>query len=196
MPKMFRVMIAVALPCCLWPWALSVRASHRSIASNHDILPSTGTVSASRPMRTSRPQLVSSQVVADGATRPDLIPDDVAARHFLAALAISGQPATADLKRLDVMVAALGLSAADRLALEGAARGLKDDIAAAELATGPGTPRSRRIDLLDSVRARLHDRLSSSGYDHFERFVQSRVKSRIKIYRSSAMTADHSHAVH
>jgi hypothetical protein len=138
--------------------------------------------------------MASSKIVVDGATRPDLIPDDLAARHFLAALATPGRPSTADLKRIDLVVSAIGLSAKDRVAFEEALRGLSDNVAAAERATGPGTPRSRRTEVLDSVRAELCDRLSSIGHDQFERFVQSRVKSRIKIYRWPAMTADHSHA--
>lgn len=193
MPKILGVMIVVALPYWLGPWAASVRQSHPP-ASTHDIRDSTRSVAASRTMRMIPRRPDSSQIVVDGATRPDLISDDIAARHLLAALAIPAQPSPADQKRIDVVVSAIGLLAEDRVAFEQAVRGLKDNVAAAERATGPGTPRSRRTEVLDSVRAQLHDRLSSTGYNHFERFVQSRVKSRIRIYRWPAMTADHSHA--
>jgi hypothetical protein len=136
----------------------------------------------------------SSQIVADGATRPDLIPDDLAVRHFLAALATPGPPTAADQKRLDVMMSAIGLSAEDRVALGEAVRGLKDNIAAAERAPGLGTPRSRRLEVLDSVRGTLQDRLSATGHERFQQYVQSRVKSKIIIYRWPDMRAAHTHA--
>jgi hypothetical protein len=133
-------------------------------------------------------------IVVDGASTPDLIPDDLASRHFLAAVATSGRPSTADLKRIDLVVSAIGLSAKDRVAFEEAVRGLSDKVAAAERATAPGTPGSRRTEVLDSVRDELCNQLSSIGHEKFEQFIRSHVRPKITIYRWSATTKDHSHA--
>jgi hypothetical protein len=194
MRKISRIMIAVAVPCWLGTWPASIRSSYLPIVSSHGVHDSSSSVLAFGPEKTIQRRPPSSEIVTDGATRPDLIPEDLAARHFLAALATPGRPSTADIKRIDVVASVIGLSATDRLAFQEAVRGLTDNIAAAERTAGPGTARSRRTEVLESVRAQLHDRLSSTGYDHFERFVQSRVKSRIRIYRWPAMTANHSRA--
>src|SRR5262245_38830876 len=68
-------------------------------------------------------------LLVDGAQTPDLVPDDVAYRHFILLTAVSATATANDVARRDAFLARVGLSPADRTAYLGTLSQVKDQLA-------------------------------------------------------------------
>ena len=126
-------------------------------------------------------------LVVDGSVHPELVPDRIAYYHFIQSNAQRSRPAQSDLLRSATRLSRLGLSDADRRALERVLRGVADELASAEaLAEGPSgnslTAKLRRDDILASVRAEIPGALSWEGVARLDSFVQNHVKPNVRIF--------------
>jgi len=158
---------------------------HSATPTHHHVGTSTGTID----------QL---PVFADGSKRPDLIPDDVAYRHFLKALAVHEAPSANELARQALFLRRVSLSNADATALLQAMRNVREqldlidqDRARADLSSDPAavaamaTLKAHENDVLQNARGPVFAALSDEGRLAFDRHVKTYIKSRIVIYGAS-----------
>lgn len=147
----------------------------------------------SRPVQaiqTRAPRPTQGPIRIDGAATPELISDELAYRHFLAAIA-SGGPA--DLERRSPLIMSLGLSPTDQTALLSTVEALQERLSdiehrrrVAELdATGDGSLtrlRRERLGSLNRARDEVRARLDPAGAAKLDAHVRDRIKSRIVVY--------------
>jgi hypothetical protein len=126
----------------------------------------------------------------DGARTPELVPDDVAYRHLISAVAVSASPSTLELSRQTAMFEVMGLSASDRTAFIANTVTVRDALHSLDQTLRDGHHdlrtaehlRRQRLLVLDTATARVLSALSPSGVLLLKAHVANRVKSRIRIY--------------
>jgi hypothetical protein len=139
-------------------------------------------------------------VVVDGAKDPQSIPDALAYRHFIRALAESARsanPTSLQVARRQALLARVGLSSDDRAAFIGALSGVDGQLAQvararkqySREAISAGTAREplqtlrlQEGEILDATRGRLEGALSGEGVRRLQTHIQEQVKKRIVIY--------------
>jgi len=114
-------------------------------------------------------------MAVDGAQTPDVIPDDLAYRHFIMAAAENQNASVEEISRRDALLSRVGLSKEDHdyfiIALTNLREQLDEiDRARTELATGSSTSESaldqlrlQQNQILDDARIRLLNSLSLEG---------------------------------
>jgi hypothetical protein len=136
-------------------------------------------------------------VAVDGARTPDRIPDDVAYRLFLTAMALPPEPSPARFEAREAMLTRAGLSSEDRAAfvdgLEGLKQGL-DEVSRQRNQFGANsqlspdartkylTLKARETELVVEARSRVERLLSSDGRTRLDAFIRTHVKTRVKIF--------------
>jgi len=139
-------------------------------------------------------QIEALPVAVDGAKNPERIPDAMAYRHFLRAIAIHVKPSQDELARQDMLIGRIGLSAGDRDALKSAMESVREQLDAineerqrVSSGTQP-TPwsmaalRVQEQSLLDNSRVLVANSLSVDGAGRLDAHVQQHVKRSIVIY--------------
>jgi hypothetical protein len=133
-------------------------------------------------------------VVIDGEKTPELIPDAVAARHFVIAAAQPDKPSDGDIARRRALLFTVGFSKDDQAAVIHALATVGDQLAAFEQERrqlSRGAPASRaaimtlkqqRDAVLEGAHTRIHSTLSAEGVVRYETFLREHMKNRIKIF--------------
>lgn len=132
----------------------------------------------------------------DGEKTPEMIPEAVAYRHLIMVLSgydeaggirydHRGTPSVSMPNRVEArkrsVLNSLGLSSVDRDELLLALRGVNADLESVSSRTAVAERKAGLDDIFQRVQARLTTKLSKSGRQNVEQFVE-RMKSRIKIY--------------
>ncbi len=130
-------------------------------------------------------------IVVDGSKTPELIPDDLAYRHFILAIAEPRSPTVEETKRRETRLIPIGLSASDYDLCISALAGLReklDMIEAGRREALADTTEHRDSTLLTlkgqenmaitAVRVALR-RLSPDGQSRLDGYIRARVKQRI-----------------
>jgi hypothetical protein len=157
----------------------------------------------SQPARepTAEPGRHSMAVEIDGSQRPSDIPDEVAHKLYMKALALRNAPSGGDVQRRDAFLRRIHLPEADQTAFVDSIQGLGRDLAAIEgrrrneLTADKGgsaiglalrSELTRQEDkVLDATMMRLRTQMSDAGFQQLDQHVQTHVKSRIKIYHGA-----------
>jgi hypothetical protein len=131
-------------------------------------------------------------LTVDGAETPERIPDELAYRHFILAIALPDSPSPEQRERRDVVLGRIGLSEEDYNAVLEALAGVRNDldIIDEEITTlRPRSPHARfeglrvqRESILDYARNRMHERLSAEGSLALQDHIRDFVKRQIRIY--------------
>lgn len=132
-------------------------------------------------------------IIIDGSITPDQIPDSLAYRHFLTAIAAHPVPTPDEQARQAAQLSPLGLSATDRQALiTGLApfRTQLDSIESARASVTPSTSAAAQLTALESEANSLvantlqsvRQSLTADGMSRLDQYVQTHVKSHIRIY--------------
>lgn len=128
------------------------------------------------------------QIVVDGKTTPDLIPDDLAYHHFLITIAEHAQPSQEEVRRRRSRIVRIELPEQDADALVKATAGLREQMDEVETARAAGGDSRALRDRVESamvgVRAKIRSTLSPEGLKIFDGFIKTQVKGSIKIYGS------------
>jgi hypothetical protein len=130
-------------------------------------------------------------LAVDGEKNPERIPDSLAFRHFLSVTAINATATKHERGVRDAALALVQLSAEDRTAYLSAIGPLRDELtsieqrrqrAAHDDAKSLNDLRIEQGRLLDDRAARAMASLSTEGAERLRQHINTRVKSRIKIY--------------
>lgn len=128
-------------------------------------------------------------VLVDGSKNPQLIPDALAYQHFFTAFAAHPTPTTQEQARQNAQLGPLQLAAADQAALVTTLAGFRvqlDQIVGAVLvATTPAAVaglQAQKTALAAATLANLKQALTPAGASQLDRYIQTRVKTHIKIY--------------
>lgn len=139
-------------------------------------------------------------VAVDGAKTPGLIPDELAYRHFLMAIAERAGAPPQSIARRNALIATIGLSPGDNESLISALAGLREkldayyagteqaaadaSLSAASRSAQVSSLRASQDVALDQAAASLKAALSYDGWNRLDAYVQQRVKRHIVIYAS------------
>ena len=133
-------------------------------------------------------------VAVNGGQRPSDIPNWLAHRHLMLALAASKTASGNDLKRRDVLMKRLALSSADSAALLAGIAGTReqlDEVHRLRIAasTNPNQPsavldslRDQENALADGAATRIMQQLSAAGREKLQQFVDESIKPNVTIY--------------
>jgi hypothetical protein len=128
-------------------------------------------------------------LVADGAQSPELIPDRLAYRHFIAATAVNAQMDQKDIARRDVFLRSAGLDKSAREAYSRAVQPIADELlrltrsnGTAPLVTLRRLPTASRNLLLDQGYANVRAALTPEAMSRLDAHIQEHVKKRITVY--------------
>ena len=124
-------------------------------------------------------------VAVEGAATPEAISDDLAYQHLLLALA---SPAPREQARNAALFRKMGLNVADQSAFGAALSILRRDLDAIARNTTPQPveqARAIKSQAVQSARAQLNARLSATGRDGLDDYIQHHVKRRIVIFRGN-----------
>ena len=130
-------------------------------------------------------------VQVDGSVNPERIPDDLAWRHFLSAVAIHPSPTASESSRHKAQLAPLGLAAADSqlLTLElGRMLTQIDAIQSSMETTNPGDAASlaalkqQHDTLMAQTIVNVSSALSADGLSRLRTYITNTVKRNIVIY--------------
>jgi hypothetical protein len=117
----------------------------------------------------------------DGRNNPELISDERAYAHFLAAMAQNPQAMNAALRKAAV-------DPADRVAFGRALGSLKEELTSIEDRHRAGGSAQRfredRDTVLRNARARVDYALSPAGHGRLDAYVRTEVKRSIKVYQA------------
>jgi hypothetical protein len=177
MKRRWRLLLLTSLVTCTMGMASAASQSHVEHAQHPVTLP----------------------VAVNGANAPEKIPDDLAYRHFLMALAIPDNATSYQLARRNAFLRPLRLSADDRAGLIGALRGVNEqlDAIAQDARARDGAPdanvisdatvildrmRVKRTGVLDAARSNVSASMSAEGQLRLNSYVTTHVKSHIIIY--------------
>lgn len=165
-------------------------ASPRAIAKSTRALPS-----GAMPVASSVQTITSDTPPSvDGAKTPELVPDDVAYRHFIMAAAAPDNPTSEEASRRAGYVARLGLSADDRGRALSALRSVRDNLDALKREQAlltDNSPESRaarmviknkKDAILKDAVTRLRSSVSAEGSNRVHTFVLEHVKRHVRIY--------------
>lgn len=176
--------------------SLVMVAPSRGVAQPVDtaeILPRRDDRYPGEPRQGRGPEIASeTPVVIDGAIAPDQIPDFVAHRHLVLAIAIPDGASPAETSRRDSLLRAIGLAPDDHgrvLASLRGVRGQLETLAVKRRALGESSDmralavvRTQRDLLLTDAYQRLRDALSPRGRDLLDICIATRIKPGIRIY--------------
>ena len=129
-------------------------------------------------------------LVADGRTDANVIPDFVAYRHFVMAVAIPREaPTWAERSRRNHYLNSVRLSLSDRMAVVEAVANVREELKAADemIKNGPSAAAAasaRRETALNGAGERLRLLLSADGQARVDSFVNTKIKPRVRIYGS------------
>jgi len=133
-------------------------------------------------------------VLVDGKNNPELIPDDLAYRHFVMALSAPRIPSLDESRRRESLLQPLNFTSGDHDALIGALAGVKENLDALnktrDTVTGRDAAASSKLlglrdqerALLDEASNRMRSTLSPQGLIQFEAYLRDHVKKHIVIY--------------
>jgi len=137
------------------------------------------------------------KVVIDGAKNPELIPDDLAMRHFLLSIAESRNPSATDVDRRASHLRAVGLSEADNAGLIRALDGVREEIDAVQaervsVEKNQVIPDVDKADALEKLRIREHvatdiaatrvsQFMSAEGWQRLQAYLNDYVKRHIQV---------------
>lgn len=129
-------------------------------------------------------------VVVDGAQHPEQIPDDLAWRHFLLAVATHEQPTAFEQKRQHAILAAVGLVDYDEKELAFKLGTMTTQLEAIQKSRGAsgGTPaalselKAQEDELISATIARVRRVASAEGLSRLNRYITDIVKRNIKVY--------------
>jgi hypothetical protein len=117
----------------------------------------------------------------DGSSNPELISDERAYAHFLAAIAENPQAMNAALRKAAV-------DPPDRVAFARALGSLREELTSLENRRSAGGSAQQfhedRGKALRNARTRVGFALSPAGYGRLDAYVKTEVKRRIKVYRA------------
>ncbi len=146
-----------------------------------------------------RQQIFSSLPTAvDGSKSPDRIPDTLAYRHLIMALAGGSTPSRSEARRRSVLMKHIGVSAGDAKALFAALANTRNQLNDIQRArTGLSAERAAERATLDSLRAqehgaldaarvRIRESLSAAGSARLQTFIDDYMKPRIVILGAEA----------
>ena len=143
-----------------------------------------------RPPASSHPQLA---VIVDGSVTPNQIPDGLAYRHYLTAIATHASPSETEYARQAAQIAPLGLSSADQGALISALvtfRSQLDTIESSRENVVPGAAAAAQIsgletqvnNLVAATIQSIRQMLTPTAANTIDQYVKTHVKTHIKIY--------------
>jgi hypothetical protein len=154
-----------------------------------------GHPSASHPTSPSvpHPGVQSLSLTVDGTLRPDLVPDDIAYRHFILATSLGTAPSHSDVARRDYMLRDAGLSSSQQSAYIAVTTSYGDELMSAVHAYqsasltnhrqfGAYTGGSTQIDALDRARTILAAQLDADTMALIDSYVEYHIKPRIRIF--------------
>jgi hypothetical protein len=131
-------------------------------------------------------------IAADGAVTPQSIPDYVAYRHLIAALAVPADATTEQVARRATLLAPILLSSADYDTVLSTLGGVSEELDSStdqqpsfeSLTDQPQAInlRERRNLILDATRERLLKALTDDGAARLQRYVDAQIKTHIVIY--------------
>lgn len=133
-------------------------------------------------------------VAVNGASSPELIPDQLAYRHFFAVIAGSSVPTVEESARQSALISRIGLTPTDKQRLVAAVRGLRDELMTIEALSQPArdgiapssplgvSARDSYATALDAAMDRARGALTLNGSALLQQFIRERVKRRIVIY--------------
>jgi hypothetical protein len=146
-----------------------------------------GTESVGTPKE---PRRVEIPLAVDGAKNPELIPDDVAYRHFISVTAATAAASEEEIRRRDAFVAQLELLPADRTSYLAALSNVREALIDTEQrlrvshsnSETVAELRRQRGRILDDAAARVLTSLSPDGVQRVEAHINGHVKKHIRIY--------------
>lgn len=128
-------------------------------------------------------------LLVDGEETPELVPDQLAYRHFIVATAVAAVPGPDDLARREFMLTRAGLSSAQRRAFAVVLSGVRDQLNRMGREPNDGQTkglsddaRARRNQILDDARERIEAQLDADAVARIQAYVQAHVKTHIKIF--------------
>jgi hypothetical protein len=136
-------------------------------------------------------------IAVDGAKTPRNIPDELAYRHFMMAVAVPLQASAKQMARRDALLATVGLSKRDHSAVVRSMRTVREGLdqvvhtrrqipqnAQVSVSTQVSLSalRGQENQIFKNARTRLRDSLSWEGGMRLDKHVQDRVKRRIVVY--------------
>ena len=129
-------------------------------------------------------------VVVDGSKNPEQIPDDLAYRHFLLAVATHEQPTADEQKRQQALLGPVGLADADEkaVALELGKMTTQLQTIQGAMAASDGTPatlaayKAQEDAAVASAVAQVRQALSAGGLASLNQYITGTVKGNIKVY--------------
>jgi len=136
-------------------------------------------------------------ILIDGKVHPELIPDDLAYKHFIMSVAIRGDAGDTDIKRRDSITKGLTLSPADQTSLIKALNGVKEKLDDFERQRRTADPTSQTLEQtlvyvnqqqdaeLLAAKNRLLLGVSVPGIELIQAFIRSNVKPNIVVYSYS-----------
>lgn len=132
-------------------------------------------------------------VVVDGSRTPDLIPDELAYRHFILSIAERRNPSREESRRRDIRLRDIRLSDPDQYLLIAAVQGLREELETIEEARKEALQdmsvtrdatlaslKAREDKAIAAVRSSLR-LLSPDGQARLDEHIKTRVKKRIVI---------------
>jgi hypothetical protein len=128
-------------------------------------------------------------IVVDGRKTPNLVPDDLAYKHWLNTIAEHANCTADETRRQSMRLNRIGLSSEDLSAVKSALAGLREDLDQIENAratTGDSQELRTRFGLImNAARARLLSSLSPAGVTTLDTYIRDRVKPSIVIFGSN-----------
>jgi hypothetical protein len=129
-------------------------------------------------------------VIVDGSKNPELIPDALAWRHFLTAIATHEQPTAQEQLRQQAQFAPLALATADAQQISGLLGKMMTQLEAIEEARensdGANSTlaalKAQEDAVIASTIAAVRAAVSSDGLSHLSGYIGKTVKGNIKIY--------------
>jgi hypothetical protein len=129
-------------------------------------------------------------VIVDGSKNPEQIPDNLAYKHFLMAVATHEQPVPEEQKRQEAFLKDVGLSGSDEKTIALALGKMTTQLEAIQAArvASDGAPASlvalkaQEDALISGVITQVRQALTSEGQLSLNQYVTGTVKKNIKIY--------------
>ena len=129
-------------------------------------------------------------VVVDGSLHPEQVPDDLAWRHYLLAVAVPQLPTADQQKRQQVQLAEVGLAIADQESIARELGKMTTQLSTIEAAreSGDGAPamlsvlKTQEDALFASTIANVKQAISTDGLSRLSAYISGTVKKNIRIY--------------
>ncbi len=160
------------------------------------VTPSTKTPANKPPAHHRTEAMTANQLplTVDGSQTPQLIPDDLAYRHFILSVAEHTSPTPDDVKRRASRLRLIGISQADQNALIAALSGVREQLDAIDASRASTPPTNsaalqqlliQQTSILNNAQTAILSSVSAQGTTQLEAYIQNFVKKGIKIYASN-----------